>query len=417
MFCVKCFWIFQVRAAAVGTEGIASDESCPPGFRNRRKFLSWGPEREVSPSHARTKSISSDRMTSLFDPITVRSVAFRNRVGVSPMCQYSSQDGFVTDWHLVHLGARAVGGAGLIIAEATAVESRGRITPHCAGLWKDEQIEPLRRITKFIKQQGAVAGIQLAHAGRKASASRPSEGDCLLREEAGGWEPWGPSPKAFGANLPRVPHEMTIEEIHAATRHFSEATERANEAGYQLVELHAAHGYLAHSFLSPLSNLRTDEYGGTFENRVRFTLETARAIRAAWPENLPMAVRLSCTDWMDGGWTIGDSVKLSQLLKNEGVDFIDCSSGALVPDAQIPFSPGFQVPFAEQIRRESGIATMAVGGITTPQMANDIIADGRADFVLLGRESLRDPHWPARAAKELTGCHFSNLLPIQYARV
>ena len=356
-------------------------------------------------------------MSSLFDPLTVRGITIRNRIGVSPMCQYSSQNGYANDWHLVHLGGMAAGGAGLIIAEATAVEPRGRITPYCAGLWADGQIEPLRKITKFLKAHGAVAGIQLAHAGRKASASRPWEGDRLVVEEEGGWEPWGPSPKAFGENLPRAPHGMTIPEIQEVTRRFAEATKRSVEAGYDIVELHAAHGYLAHSFLSPLSNFRTDEYGGSFENRIRFTLETFRAMRAAWPDHLPMAVRLSCTDWVEGGWTIADSVELSKRLKAEGADFIDCSSGAIVPDAKIPYAPGFQVPFSEQIRREAEIATMAVGGITGPKQADEIIAAGRADIVLLAREFLRDPHWPARAAHELLGASFSSQLPPQYARV
>ncbi len=353
----------------------------------------------------------------LFDPFTIRGITFRNRIGVSPMCQYSSQDGFANDWHLVHLGARAMGGAGLIIAEATAVEPRGRITPFCAGLWEDAQIAPLRRTNCFVKARGAVPGIQLAHAGRKASASRPWEGDSLVPESEGGWEPWGPSPLAFGENLPRVPHEMTVEEIQNVTRHFVDATRRALEAGYEFVELHAAHGYLAHSFLSPLSNHRTDLYGGCFENRIRFVIETFRAMREAWPEHLPMAVRLSCTDWVDGGWTISDSVELSRRLKAEGADLIDCSSGGLVPDAKIPAAPGFQVPFAAQIRREAGIATMAVGGITAPQQAQDIITDEQADVVLLAREFLRDPHWPARAARELLGAHFSSQLPPQYSRV
>lgn len=356
-------------------------------------------------------------MSTLFDSFGARSITFRNRIGVSPMCQYSSEDGFVNDWHLVHLGARAVGGAGIVIAEATAVEPRGRITPFCAGLWKDEHIAPLRKITKFIKDHGAVAGIQLAHAGRKASSSRLWEGERLLGEEEGGWEPWGPSPVAFGGHLPRIPHGMTVPEILEVTRHFAEATQRALEAGYELVEFHAAHGYLAHSFLSPLSNRRTDNYGGSFENRIRFTMETFCAMRAVWPEHLPVSVRLSCTDWVGGGWTIEESVELSRRLKEAGADLIDCSSGALVPDAKIPFAPGFQVPFASRIRKEAGIATMAVGGITEPQQANRIIGDGEADIVLLAREFLRNPYWPAHAAKELLGARISSLLPIQYARV
>ena len=356
-------------------------------------------------------------MSTLFDPFSIRGITLRNRIGVSPMCQYSSRDGFANDWHLVHMGARAAGGAGLVIAEATAVEPRGRISPGCAGLWKDEHIGLLRKITAFIKDHGAVAGIQLAHAGRKASASRPWEGDRLLGEQEGGWEPWGPSPIAFGGNLPRAPHEMSVPEIHAVTRLFEDATRRACDAGYEFVELHAAHGYLAHSFLSPLSNKRTDAYGGSFENRIRFPIETFRAMRAVWPEDLPMSVRVSCTDWVGGGWTMDESVELARRLKNEGADLIDCSSGAVVPDAQIPFAPGFQVPFSERIRREADIATMAVGGITSPRQADEIIANGRADIVLLAREFLRDPHWPARAAHELLGAPFSSRLPVQYARV
>jgi 2,4-dienoyl-CoA reductase-like NADH-dependent reductase (Old Yellow Enzyme family) len=349
----------------------------------------------------------------LFEPLTLRSIEIRNRIGVSPMCQYSSDDGVASDWHLVHLGSRAVGGAGLVIAEATAVEAIGRITPGCAGIWADKHIEALARITKFIRQQGAVAGIQLAHAGRKASASRPWEGDASLSKSEGGWEPIGPSAIPFGAKLTRAPREMTRDDIARVQRAFREAAQRSLAAGYQFVELHNAHGYLAHSFLSPISNRRTDEYGGTFENRVRFTLETVRGIRAVWPDNLPFGVRISATDWIDGGWTIEDSVDLAKRLKSAGVDIVDCSSGALAPNVKYPAGAGWQVPLAETVRRGAEIATAAVGVITEPTHADEIIRNGRADIVLLAREFLRSPYWPVHAAEKLRK-RDALQLPVQY---
>lgn len=351
----------------------------------------------------------------LFSPFTVRSVTLRNRIGVSPMCQYSSTDGLADDWHLVHLGSRAVGGAGLVIAEATAVSPEGRISPGDAGIWADKHVEPIARINRFIKQQGAVPGTQLAHAGRKASDARPWEGDRSLADNEGGWPTIAPSAVAFGDTLTKVPRAMTEADITRVQNDFVTATKRSLATGVEWLELHFAHGYLAHEFLSPLSNQRTDNYGGSFENRIRFALETTRAVRAAWPDKLPLAVRLSCTDWVEGGWDIEQSIELSRRLKAEGVDLIDCSSGAIVPHVKIPVAPGFQVPFAERIRREASVATAAVGFITQPQEADDIVRQGRADLVLLAREFLRDPYWPAHAAKILG--HQDKLPPpLQYAR-
>lgn len=353
----------------------------------------------------------------LFSPLTIKGITLRNRIGVSPMCQYSSTDGLLNDWHLVHLGARAAGGAGLVIIEATAVEPRGRITPADAGLWSDAQVEPLARINRFLKQQGAVPGLQLAHAGRKASTTPPwQDGGRSLSDAEGGWEAIAPSPVAFGAEISRVPRQMTLEDIQTVQRAFREATLRALTAGCEWMELHAAHGYLLHEFCSPLSNQRTDAYGGRFENRVRMVLETARTMREVWPERLPFTARLSCTDWVNGGWTLEESVELSRRLKAEGVDLIDCSSAFNTPDfAAIPFGSGFQVPFAEQIRREAGLATAAVGYITDPAHADAIIRNQRADLVLLAREFLRNPDWPLEAAAKL---HQKAALPppLPYAR-
>lgn len=354
-------------------------------------------------------------MPHLFDELKIRSITLRNRIGVSPMCQYSCEDGKATDWHLVHLGSRAVGGAGLVIAEATAVETRGRISPNDAGIWSDEHIPMLARITSFIKAQGAIAAIQLAHAGRKASAARPWEGDHSLADDQGGWETIGPSSLEFGAKLTRKPKEMTQEDIIKVREAFCASAERAEKAGYQWLELHFAHGYLVHSFLSPLSNKRTDNYGGSFENRTRIALEITRAVRAVWPEKFPLAVRLSCSDWVEGGWTIEESVELSSLLKREGVDLIDCSSGFGSPDYQkYPFGAGFQVPFSERIRKEAAIATATVGFITSAAQADEIIRNGRADIVLLAREMLRNPYWPVEAAKALNK-EKRLKLPIQYS--
>ncbi|MFZ5865608.1 MAG: NADH:flavin oxidoreductase/NADH oxidase [Thermodesulfobacteriota bacterium] len=338
-------------------------------------------------------------MPQLFDTLRIKDVTLRNRIGVSPMCQYSSHNGMANDWHLVHLGSRAIGGAGLVIAEATAVEPRGRISPQDAGLWSDEQIEPLARITSFVKEFGAVPGIQLAHAGRKGSAARPWEGDNSLADDEGGWEIIAPSPLAFGYKLWRVPKEMDRSDIETVKNAFRDATKRALDVGYQWLELHAAHGYLCHSFYSPLSNHRTDEYGGSFENRIRFVLETVSVMREAWPENLPFSVRLSCSDWVEGGWTIQEAIELSKKLKERGADMIDCSSGFGTPDhKKYPFAPGWQVPFSEAIRKQAEIATAAVGLITEPVQADEIIRKEQADVVLLARQMLRDPYWPYRAA-------------------
>ncbi|MEO8333485.1 MAG: NADH:flavin oxidoreductase/NADH oxidase [bacterium] len=350
---------------------------------------------------------------SLFTPLALRGLTLRNRIVVSPMCQYSSADGFATDWHLVHLGSRAVGGAALVIAEATAVSPEGRISPQDLGIWNDAHVEPLKRITKFIDEQGSIAGVQLAHAGRKASVDAPWRGGTPLDESMGGWRPlFAPSAEAFSSRT-AVPVELDHDEIHRIRADFARAARRALDAGFRVIELHAAHGYLLHEFLSPLSNKRTDEYGGSFENRVRFTLEVVDAVRAVWPEELPLLVRVSSTDWVDGGWDIVQSVELSRLLGRRGVDLVDCSSGGNVSRVTIPVGPGYQVAFAERIRRESGIPTGAVGLITDPRQADEIISTGKADVVILARQLLRDPYWPLRAAKVLGA---SIVWPNQYLR-
>jgi 2,4-dienoyl-CoA reductase-like NADH-dependent reductase (Old Yellow Enzyme family) len=354
-------------------------------------------------------------MSHLFSPLAMKSITLRNRIGVSPMCQYSSEDGVAPDWHLVHLGSRAVGGAGLIIAEATAVSPEGRISPGDAGIWADKHVEPLARITRFLKQHGSVAGIQIAHAGRKASAARPWDGGGHLADNAGGWPTVAPSAIAFGGDLTKVPHALTVEEIAGVRADFAAAAKRSLAAGYEWLEIHAAHGYLAHEFLSPISNHRTDRYGGSFDNRIRFLIETTQEVRRVWPESLPLTVRISCTDWTEGGWDVDQSVELSRRLKSEGVDLIDCSSGANVVNAKIPVAPNYQVPFAERIRREAGIATAAVGLITEPKQADEIIRSGQADLVLLARASLRDPYWPAHAARALDEAK-AVPPPRQYAR-
>ena len=339
-------------------------------------------------------------MPHLFDPITLRSVTLRNRIGVSPMCQYSSQEGFANPWHMAHLGARAVGGAGLIITEAAAVQAEGRITPWDLGIYRDEHIEGLRAITRFLSEQGAVPGIQLAHAGRKANSARPWEGGQPLPNPGNSWYIVGPSPIPFRPGYP-VPHALTVEEIEEVVAAFVQATERAVAAGFRLVEIHAAHGYLLHSFYSPLANERTDAYGGSFDNRVRIVVEVTRAVRRVLPPSLPLSVRLSCTDWTEGGWTIEDTVALARRLKEEGADLIDCSSGGNVATAHVPAAPGYQVPFAQAVRDEAEVASAAVGLITTPQQAEQIIVDGEADIVLMGRELLRNPYWPLHAALAL----------------
>ena len=352
-------------------------------------------------------------MPHLFDPLTLRGITLRNRIAVSPMCEYSSTDGFPSDWHLVHLGSRAVGGAGLVLTEAAAVAAEGRISPQDLGIYHDEHIEPLRRITRFIEEQGAVAGIQLAHAGRKASTARPWEGKDAVTVESGGWRPvFGPSALAFDDGYV-LPEALSVDGISQVVQDFAQAAKRAADAGFRVAELHAAHGYLLHEFLSPQSNQRTDQYGGSFENRTRIVRETVEAVRAVWPEQFPLFVRLSATDWTEGGWDIAQSVELTRMLKPLGVDLIDTSTGGNVPRAKIPVGPGYQVQFAEQIKRDTGVLTGAVGLITDPQQADGIIREGKADLVLLARELLRDPYWPRRAAKEL-GAEIA--APVQYGR-
>lgn len=339
-------------------------------------------------------------MSRLFEPFPLREITLRNRIMVSPMCQYSSPDGHANDWHLVHLGARAVGGAGLVCFEATAVEPRGRISPFDLGIWDDAQVEGLARITRFVREQGAVPALQLAHAGRKASTARPWDGGGVVPPEQGGWIPVGPSPLAFSDNHP-VPDVLDEAGIASVVNAFRKGAERALDAGFEAIELHGAHGYLLHSFLSPLSNQRTDRYGGSFENRIRLILETVDALREVWPERFPLLVRISTTDWVDGGWDVDQSVELCKRLATRGVDLIDCSSGALVPYAKIPMGPGYQVPAAARIRKEVGIPVAAVGMISDPVHAEEIVATGQADLVAIAREELRDPHFPLHAATAL----------------
>ena len=339
-------------------------------------------------------------MTHLFSEWKLRGVTLPNRIGVSPMCQYSSADGFANDWHFAHLAARAVGGAGLVFTEAAAVTPEGRISPEDLGVWSEKHFEPLERIARFIDARGAVAGIQLAHAGRKASTFRPWSGAGAVAETAGGWRPVAPSAVAFASNYP-LPEELTVERIGALQKAFATAAARAYAAGFRLIEIHAAHGYLAHEFLSPLSNRRSDTYGGSFENRTRFLRETVAAVRKALPERCPLFVRISSTDWTEGGWDIEQSVELARALKDLGVDAIDSSSGGNVEKAEIPIGAGYQVPFAARIRRQAGIATAAVGMITSPAQADQIVRNGEADMALLARELLRDPYWPLHAAEAL----------------
>jgi len=340
-------------------------------------------------------------MPHLFEPLTLRAVTFKNRLGISPMCQYSSTDGFANDWHLVHLGSRAVGGACLVMAEASAVLAEGRISPGDLGIYKDEHIEMLSRIFRFVEQQGAVPGIQLAHAGRKASTAIPWKGGRPIDPANGGWTPiFAPSPLAFDAGY-QTPKELSISEIATIIQAFAAASRRALQAGAKLIEIHGAHGYLINSFLSPLSNHRADEYGGSFDNRTRLLREIVTAVRKIWPDNLPLFVRLSTTDWVEGGWTIDNSVELARTLKSLGVDLIDCSSAGLVPGAPVRVGPGYQVPFANQIRREAEIPTAAVGMITEAAQADQIIRNAEADLVLVARASLRDPYLPLHAASAL----------------
>jgi 2,4-dienoyl-CoA reductase-like NADH-dependent reductase (Old Yellow Enzyme family) len=357
--------------------------------------------------------MSSSSNSKLFEKYKLREVEFRNRIWVSPMCQYSSEDGMPTDWHLVHLGSRAVGGAGLVIQEATAISPEGRISPSDAGIWSDAHAEAYRRITKFIKENGAIAGIKLAHAGRKASTGEPWNGGKKVDENDGGWETLAPSAIAFSDDYP-LPREMTPGDIEKVTNDFVAAARRAVEAGFEVIEIHAAHGYLFHEFLSPLSNKRTDDWGGSLENRMRVLLETARQVRAAVPENLPVLVRISATDWTENGWDLKQAIELCKELKNIGIDLIDVSTGGNVPDARIPVAPNYQVSFAAEIRKQAGIATGAVGMITDARQAEEILQNGDADVVLIAREFLRDPYFPFTAAKEL-GAEI-DYVPKQYGR-
>lgn len=351
--------------------------------------------------------------TGLFDELKIRDVRLANRIAVSPMCQYSCDNGLATDWHFVHLGSRAVGGAALVMAEATAVLPEARISPQDLGIWSEAHIEPLARIAHFIHSQGSTAGIQIAHAGRKASTARPWDGTGKLGEREGGWsDVFAPSAIAFAPNYP-MPAAVTIERIAAIVDAFGRAAQRALDAGFRLLEIHSAHGYFLHEFLSPLSNHRADLYGGSFENRTRIVREVVARIRRFWPERLPLFIRISSTDWVEGGWDIEQAVELARALQRLGVDLVDCSSGGNVADAKIPLAPGYQVPFAERIRREAGILTGAVGMITEARQADGIIRQGDADIVLMAREFLRDPYWPLRAARELKQ---TASWPVQYLR-
>jgi len=336
----------------------------------------------------------------LFDSYTIRAVTFRNRIFVSPMCQYSSEDGLPTDWHLVHLGSRAIGGAGLVMVEASGVSPAGRITAWDSGFWSQRHANAFRRIAAFIEGNGAVSGIQLAHAGRKASTDVPWRGGHVIREGPQSWQTVAPSPIPFRAGEP-VPHELTAGEIAEIVEQFVGSTELALDAGFHVIELHMAHGYLLHEFLSPLSNVRTDEYGGSLENRMRFALRVAERVRQTWPDHLPLFVRISASDWAEGGWDLPQSIEFAKRLRDLGVDLIDCSSGGAIPGAKIELGPGYQVPFARAIRAEAGVATSAVGLITDARQADEIIRSGSADAVLLARELLRDPYWPLHAAQIL----------------
>jgi 2,4-dienoyl-CoA reductase-like NADH-dependent reductase (Old Yellow Enzyme family) len=351
-------------------------------------------------------------MASLFDPLVLRSITLENRIVVSPMCQYSSVDGFSTDWHLVHLGSRAVGGAALVFTEATAVLPDGRISAHDLGIWDDAHVEGLARIARFVADQRAVPGIQLAHAGRKGSTTRPWEGIRALTADEGAWPVMGPCDVPFSADYP-VPRPLSLHEIASVVAAFRRAAVRARGAGFGVVEIHAAHGYLLHEFLSPLVNTRTDAYGGSYDNRVRLCLEVIEAVRKEWPDRLPLFVRISSTDWKDGGWDLDQSVELARRLRDRGVDLVDCSSGGTVSDARVPLAPGYQVPFAARVRREAGVATGAVGLITTPEQADAIVREGEADCVLLARQLLREPYWPMHAAQAL-GAKLT--WPAQYLR-
>jgi len=340
-------------------------------------------------------------MAHLFEPLRLREVELQNRILVSPMCQYSSRDGLANDWHFVHLGSRAVGRAAAVLTEASAVTADGRISPDDLGIWDDVHIEPLRRIFSFIAQQGSVPGMQLAHAGRKASTSAPWKGGKPLSPEQGGWSPiFGPSALPFADGY-QTPRELTKAEIANVVQAFARSAQRAAAAGARIIEIHAAHGYLLHSFMSPLSNRRTDEYGGPFANRIRIVCEVVDAVRKVWPDKYPVLLRISATDWMDGGWTVEDSIALARIVQGHGVDLVDCSSGGNIAGARIPVGPGYQVEFAERVRREAAVFTAAVGMITDPAQADQIVRSGQADVVVLARQFLREPYWPLLAARTL----------------
>jgi 2,4-dienoyl-CoA reductase-like NADH-dependent reductase (Old Yellow Enzyme family) len=368
----------------------------------------------TAPGENERRILRRDPNPHLFRPLTIRSVTLKNRIMLSPMCQYSATDGLMNDWHFAHLAARAAGGAGIVFTEAVHIEPRGRITHHCLGLWNDQQRDRMRRVVDFIAGQEAVPAIQLGHAGRKASVTRPWEGTRPVPVEEGGWEVIGASARPFAKGW-HTPLPMSKSMIDRSVEDFAQAVRRAREAGFRILEIHAAHGYLIHQFYSPLSNDRQDEYGGSFENRIRFLLETVRAVRSEWPRDLPLFVRISCTDWIDGGWTLEDSIELCRILKRDGdVDLIDCSSGGNDPRQQIPIHPGYQVPFAAAIKANTGLMTGAVGLIHSPDLAESIVANAQADVVVLGRALLADPVWPLRAASQLKAAGVK--WPVQYER-
>jgi 2,4-dienoyl-CoA reductase-like NADH-dependent reductase (Old Yellow Enzyme family) len=351
-------------------------------------------------------------MAHIFDPLPIRGITLPNRMVVSPMCEYSSEDGFANDWHLVHLGSRAVGGAGLVFTEATAVTPEGRISPEDLGIWSDAHIEFLGRIVRFLKSQGTVPGMQLAHAGRKGSTYKPVAGNGAIPVNEGGWLPVAPSALAYAENF-ATPRALSKEDIRGIVDAFTQAAQRALQAGFQVLEIHAAHGYLIHEFLSPLSNQRSDEYGGSFENRTRLAREVVTAIRGVMPEKLPLFIRISATDWKEGGWDLDQSVELAKRVAPLGVDLVDCSSAGLAHDQAIVVGPGYQVPFSERIRHDAGVMTSAVGLIETKEQVAEILANGKADLVFMAREFLRDPYWPLRAARELKQ---TASWPVQYLR-
>ncbi len=355
-----------------------------------------------------------DRSPHLFRPLTVRSVTLRNKIMMSPMCQYSADDGEANDWHYVHLSSRAVGGAGIVCTEVIHTEPEGRITPHCLGLWNDDQRDGLARITEFITKQGAAPAIQIGHAGRKASVGRPWDGSTPLTENESGWPVVAPSPLPYADGWP-IPRELDTSDIARLVEGFSATARRAQEAGFQILEIHAAHGYLINEFMSPLSNQREDDYGGSFDNRTRLLFEIIGAIRSEWPSDLPLFLRISASEWAEGGWTLEDSIKLGHLIKEQGeVDLIDCSSGGNDPHQEIPIHPGYQIPFAREIRKQTGLMTGAVGLINSPDMAETTIANGDADILILGRTMLANPYWPLHTAASLKA---ENVVwPVQYER-